>query len=382
MKQDSRPLILHVIHHLHTGGLENGLVNLINHLPESSYRHSVACVEDYSDFRLRVTRSDTQVIALQRSRIGVWRLRQRLFRLCRQLQPTIVHSRNQSGLDALLPARLAGVPHCIHGEHGWDVDDLNGERVKPALLRRMHSPLVDRYITVSRDLRNYLVQRVRISSRRITQIINGVDTVRFCPPITRSQQFLPEGFAGPNAMIIGTVGRLQAVKDQETLLRAFAQLVRSGGEVESRARLVIVGEGPLRDTLCSLADTLGVSARTWFPGNISNVAEILHTFDLFVLPSLAEGISNTLLEAMASGLPLIATATGGNLELVTEGVNGRLFMPGDIDALTRLLSQYLGEPSMLRTHGGNAREMAVRRFSLPVMLASYQAVYEEFCDRR
>ncbi|HNF92651.1 MAG TPA: glycosyltransferase, partial [Accumulibacter sp.] len=155
-----------------------------------------------------------------------------------------------------------------------------------------------------------------------------------------------------------------------------------GGEVESRARLVIVGEGPLRDTLCSLADTLGVSARTWFPGNISNVAEILHTFDLFVLPSLAEGISNTLLEAMASGLPLIATATGGNLELIAEGVNGRLFVPGDVDALTSLLSQYLGEPSMLSTHGGNAREMAVRRFSLPAMLASYQAVYEEFCDRR
>lgn len=382
MKQDTRPLILHVIHHLHTGGLENGLVNLINHLPESRYRHAVACVEDFSDFRLRVTRPDTPVIALHRSRIGVWRLRQGLFRLCRQLRPTIVHSRNQSGLDALLPARLAGVPHCIHGEHGWDVDDLNGERVKPALLRRMHSPLVDRYITVSRDLRNYLVQRVRISSRRVTQIINGVDTVRFCPPSTRSQQLLPEGFAGPNAMVIGTVGRLQAVKDQETLLQAFARLVKSGGEVESRARLVIVGEGPLRDSLCRLADSLGVSARTWFPGNVSNVAEVLRTFDLFVLPSLAEGISNTLLEAMASGLPLIATATGGNLELVAEGVNGRLFVPGDVDALTRLLNQYLGDPSILSAHGNNAREMAVRRFSLPAMLASYQAVYEEFCDRR
>ncbi|HRF11518.1 MAG: TIGR03088 family PEP-CTERM/XrtA system glycosyltransferase [Candidatus Accumulibacter phosphatis] len=382
MKQETRPLILHVIHHLRTGGLENGLVNLINHLPESRFRHAVACVEDFSDFRLRVTRSDTPVIALHRSRIGVWRLRQGIFHLCRQLRPTIVHSRNQSGLDALLPARLAGVRHCIHGEHGWDVRDLNGERIKPVLLRRMHSPLIDRYITVSSDLRNYLVQRVRIASERVTQIINGVDTEHFCPSSLRSRQFLPERFAGPDAMVIGTVGRIQAVKDQETLLRAFAKLVRDGAQTGSRARLVIVGDGPLRENLIRLADSLGVSALTWFPGSVSNVAEMLRTFDLFVLPSLAEGISNTLLEAMASGLPLVATATGGNLELVEDGVNGQLFVPGDVDALTRLLSRYLAEPAMLSAQGSNARAMAVRRFSLPTMLAGYQAVYEEFCDQR
>ena len=382
MTQENRPLILHVIHHLRTGGLENGLVNLINHLPESRFRHAVACVEDFSDFRLRVTRSDTPVIALHRSRIGVWRLRQGIFHLCRQLRPTIVHSRNQSGLDALLPARLAGVRHCIHGEHGWDVRDLNGERIKPVLLRRMHSPLIDRYITVSSDLRNYLVQRVRIASERVTQIINGVDTEHFCPSSFRSRQFLPERFAGPDAMVIGTVGRIQAVKDQETLLRAFAKLVRDGAQTGSRARLVIVGDGPLRENLIRLADSLGVSALTWFPGSVSNVAEMLRTFDLFVLPSLAEGISNTLLEAMASGLPLVATATGGNLELVAEGVNGQLFVPGDVDALTRLLSRYLAEPAMLSAQGSNARAMAVRRFSLPTMLAGYQAVYEEFCDQR
>ncbi len=382
MKQETRPLILHVIHHLRTGGLENGLVNLINHLPESRFRHAVACIEDFSDFRLRVTRSDTPVIALHRSRIGVWRLRQGIFHLCRQLRPTIVHSRNQSGLDALLPARLAGVRHCIHGEHGWDVRDLNGERIKPVLLRRMHSPLIDRYITVSSDLRNYLVQRVRIASERVTQIINGVDTEHFCPSSLRSRQFLPERFAGPDAMVIGTVGRIQAVKDQETLLRAFAKLVRDGAQTGSRARLVIVGDGPLRENLIRLADSLGVSALTWFPGSVSNVAEMLRTFDLFVLPSLAEGISNTLLEAMASGLPLVATATGGNLELVEDGVNGQLFVPGDVDALTRLLSRYLAEPAMLSAQGSNARAMAVRRFSLPTMLAGYQAVYEEFCDQR
>ncbi|WP_374692327.1 TIGR03088 family PEP-CTERM/XrtA system glycosyltransferase [Accumulibacter sp.] len=383
MKPETRPLILHVIHQLATGGLENGLVNLINHLPEYRFRHAIACVEDFSDFRLRLTRSDTPVFALHRSRVGVWRLRHGLFRLCRQLQPTIVHSRNQSGLDALLPAKLAGVPHCLHGEHGWDVDDLAGRRFKPALLRRLHAPLVDRYITVSAELRDYLVNRVGIESGRVTQIVNGVDTVRYAPATHAERwQSLPAGFAVPGCVLIGTVGRLQAVKDQATLLRAFAHLVGEGDTSASRARLVIVGDGPLRESLRSLAAELGVSSLTWFPGAVSNVRELLQSLDLFVLPSLAEGISNTLLEAMATGLPLLATATGGNVELVADHLSGRLFQPRDVAGLSDLLRQYLADPRLRRRHGSAAREIAVARFSLATMLANYQSVYEEFCDRR
>jgi sugar transferase (PEP-CTERM/EpsH1 system associated) len=383
MMPDTPPLILHVIHHLLIGGMENGLVNLINHLPESRFRHAVACVEDFSDFRFRLTRSDTPVFALNRSSIGVWRLRQRLFRLCRQLRPTIVHSRNQSGLDALLPAKLAGVPYCIHGEHGWDVDDLSGRRVKPALLRRLHAPMVDRYITVSADLRNYLVERVGISSRRITQIINGVDTQRYAPATHADDrwQALPEGFAVPGNVLVGTVGRLQAVKDQATLLRAFARVVGDGDVAASRARLVVVGDGPLRESLRGLAAELGISSLTWFPGAVGNVRELLRAFDLFVLPSLAEGISNTLLEAMATGLPLLATATGGNVELVADEVSGRLFQPRDVAGLSDLMRQYLADSSLRQRHGRAAREIAVARFSLATMLANYQSVYEEFCDR-
>ncbi|MCM8595413.1 TIGR03088 family PEP-CTERM/XrtA system glycosyltransferase [Accumulibacter sp.] len=375
---DVRPLILHVIHQLRTGGLENGLVNLINCLPESRFRHAVVCIEDFSDFRHRLERGDAPVIALHRSQIGVWRLRKALFSLCRRLRPTIVHSRNQSGLDALLPARLAGVRRCIHGEHGWDVNDLEGRQVKPAMLRRLHSPLVDRYITVSDHLRDYLVERVRIAPQRVVQIVNGVDTARFCPSAEPGRSGLPDGFRGRDALVVCTVGRLQPVKDQETLLRAFALLV-AGGRPE--ARLVVAGDGPMRTALVELAASLGIADRCWFPGTVSNVAGLLRNCDVFVLPSLAEGISNTLLEAMASGLPVLATAVGGNRELITEGENGWLFEPRDVATLVRLLSRYVDEPAMLRDQGRRAREMAVTRFSLPTMVGRYQAVYEELCNR-
>ncbi len=382
MTNETRPLILHVIHQLAMGGLENGLVNLINHMPASHFRHAIACVEDYSDFRLRIARQDVEVYALHRSRIGVWRLRGELFQLCRRLRPTIVHTRNLSGLDALLPARLAGVPFCVHGEHGWDVDNLKGERWKPTLLRRLHTPLVNGYVTVSKDLERYLVERVGVGRGRIWQVYNGVDTERFVPRPVRDLSALPAGFAGADSFIVGTVGRLQAVKDQATLVRAFAALLRSVPAAASRMRLVIVGDGALSQPLRALVEQLGIASQVWFAGACNAVPRIMASFDVFVLPSLSEGISNTILEAMACGLPILATAVGGNLELVQESQSGRLFQPGDVAGLARLLADYGSDPSLRRAHGEQARQSAVERFSLGAMVANYQAVYENLSARR
>ena len=250
--------MLHVIHHLVIGGMENGLVNLVNNMPPSRYRHAIACVEDFSDFRDRIARPDVDVFAMYRPRVGVWGLRRALFRLCWQLRPAIVHTRGQSGLDALLPARLAGVPHCIHGEHGWDVDDLAGTEWKPTMLRRLHSPLANRYVTVSKDIQRFLIDRVGISARRITQIYNGVDTDRFAPAATKQSERLPPALRGDGVVIVGTVGRLQLVKDQATSLRAFAALVANQPAMRERLRLAIIGDGPLMGDLRALSSTLGI----------------------------------------------------------------------------------------------------------------------------
>jgi len=373
---EPRPLILHVIHHLVTGGMENGLVSLINNLPASSFRHGIVCIEDYSDFRNRLNGSETEVVALQRSRIGTWRMRYRLFRMFRQLKPAIVHSRNKSGLDALLPARLAGVPHCVHGEHGWDVHDLDGLSIKERVLRRLHSPLVERYVTVSRSLRDYLVERVGIRPERITTICNGVDTDKFRPADRKPAGVLPADLSGDGLVIMGTVGRLQPVKDQQTLLAAFADLVRESGDAAASARLLMVGNGPLREALEQRAQALGIAHLTCFVGDRTDVAQLLQCMDVFVLPSLAEGISNTILEAMATGLPVIATRVGGNVELVRDGECGALFEAGDAAALKRLLAGYLVDPGSRRRHGERSRQLAVESFSLKAMVEGYRGAYE------
>lgn len=376
MAVDERPLIMHVIHHLLMGGMENGLVNLINNLPESRFRHVIVCIENDSEFRERIVRKDVSIVVLNRSLIGVWALRRQLFNLCRNLKPAIVHSRNLSGLDALLPARLAGVPYCVHGEHGRDVDDLDGSNRKLALLRVLHRPLINRYITVSKDLQDYLVDRVGVAATRITQIYNGVDTGRFSPARDKPRSVLPENFQGQDRIVIGTVGRLQAVKDQATLLRAFAGLLEKHPDKANCLRLAIVGGGPLFDKLRKLADSLGLTDNLWLPGKADNIADILKSFDLFVLPSLAEGISNTILEAMATGLPCMVTAVGGNVELVTDGYNGKFFNPGDVNRLCDVMANYVSNAELRKQHGQNARQTVLERFSLDAMMSNYQQVYE------
>lgn len=376
------PLIMHVLHHLVIGGMENGVVNLINHMPKDSYRHAVVCIEDFSEFRNRIHDAAVPVIAMRRSVVGTWGLRRALYALFREHRPAIVHTRNLSGLDALLPAVLAGVPHRVHSEHGWDVDNLDGSQWKPAMLRRLHSPLVNRYVTVSKDLERYLVDRVGIAAGRITQIYNGVDTARFAPQPRQPLAGMPAGFLDPEAIVIGTVGRIQAVKDQATLLRAFATLRGQCPEQAHRLRLMIIGNGPLLAELRGLAITLGIADACWLPGSLEQVPSALACMDIFVLPSLMEGTSNTLLEAMAAGLPVLATAVGGNTELLAADTCGQFFAPGDQAALVALLRQQVEDDGLRRRQGANGRALINQRFSLQAMTGQYRALYEGVCAAR
>ena len=375
----AEPLVLHVIHHLVIGGMENGVVNLVNRTTDSGVRHAIACVEDYSDFRKRLTRPDVEVLALHRSRVGVWGLRKALFHLCRRLRPAIVHSRNLSGLDAVLPARLAGVRRCVHGEHGWDVHDLEGRKLKPMLLRRLHSPWIDRYITVSRQLETYLVNRAGIGRSRITQIYNGVDTARFTPAGTQPGD-LPwavEGRAKP--FVFGTVGRVNRVKNQGVLLEAFAALVSQKPHLSARLRLVVVGSGVQLEELQNRVRTLQLQKLVWLPGARDDIPKLMRAMDVFVLPSLNEGISNTVLEAMATGVPVIAARVGGNPELVTAET-GLLYDPADRHGLLSAMMHYHERSDVVQQHGIAARARAVRDFSLDSMVKGYLQVYRELMD--
>jgi sugar transferase (PEP-CTERM/EpsH1 system associated) len=373
------PLIAHVIHRLDVGGLENGLVNLINRLPR--YRHAVICLTDYTDFARRITHAEVSLHALHKREgqdLGVY---VRLWRLLRRLRPAIVHTRNLAALEGQLPAWLARVHGRVHGEHGWDVHDLDGSNAKYRWLRRRFRPIVQRYIPLSGELDRYLRHVIGVDTGRIAQIYNGVDAERFHPAVAGREALPVPGFAPPSAVVIGTVGRMQAVKDPLNLVRAFLHLLRTLPVGRERLRLVMIGDGPLRREAQALLAAEGAQDLAWLPGSRDDIPELLRAMDVFVLPSRAEGVSNTVLEAMACGLPVVATRVGGNAELIEEGRSGALAPAADPAALAAAVIPYLDDPLRRHEHGRAGRARVERMFSLEAMVAAYTAVYESLLMR-
>jgi len=292
----------------------------------------------------------------------------RMARVFRALRPDIVHTRNWTCIDAILGARLAGVPHVIHGEHGREAADPTGANRLRRRVRRALAPLVSQFVTVSRDLNRWLVEDVRVPARKVRTIYNGVDTDRFAPgdrEAARRALDIPAGWG-----VVGTVGRLDPVKDQAGLLRAFAV-----ASAQRPSVLLIVGDGPLRAELDALGRGLGLDDRLRLLGDRQDVAQILRALDCFVLPSVGEGISNAILEAMATALPVVATRVGGNVELVEDGETGLLVEVGQPEGLVRALECYLGDSGIARKHGAAARVRVEREFGLARMLTGYGDLY-------
>lgn len=376
MNQGSPPLIVHIIYALGTGGLENGLVNIINRAPSGRYRHAIVCLTTAGEFADRLTQANVDIYTLDKRPGHDGRAYWRLFRLLWKLRPAIIHTRNLAALETqLLSLFLPGVRR-VHGEHGRDVYDLDGSNRKYLLLRRFLKPLIHRYIAVSRDLGDWLVGSVGIPDTDVRQIYNGVDQVSFHPRGSARPDLAPSGFVPAEGVILGTVGRLAEVKDQSTLVEAFSHLVAERPELRASLRLILIGDGPLFATLKNKIETHGVSELVWMTGDRKDVPELLRLLDIFVLPSLAEGISNTILEAMATRLPVIATQTGGNPELVEDGENGLLVPVGDVHALSKALEKLVCEPSLAALMGTKGLEKVSARFNWAHTVNEYLGVYE------
>ena len=346
------------------GGLQNGMVNIINRLPSAEFEHAVISLTDSTEFRRRLP-ENVPVTDLHKPPGNSPAYLYRVWKMLKNERFDILHTRNLPCLESQLAGRLAGVPVRIHGEHGWDIFDLRGTRRRYRLLRRAFRPLVSRYVVVSRHLEGYLVDAIGVPPDRIRRICNGVDTGRFHP----SSAGLPTA-----TFVVGSVGRMEQVKDYQNLARAFALVA---GHAPVATRLVLVGDGSQRPAVAEYLRAKGLEGVATLTGARDDIPELMRGFSVFVLPSRAEGISNTILEAMASGLPVIATDVGGNSELVVDGETGFLVPPGDPGAIASRLAYYRQNGDTLAHHGRAARERVLREFSLEVMVDGYRRLYRE-----
>ncbi|MBN7820367.1 TIGR03088 family PEP-CTERM/XrtA system glycosyltransferase [Bowmanella yangjiangensis] len=368
--------IAHVLYRFDTGGLENGMVNLINQLGEQSFQHSIITLSGWSDtFRSRLQVSNVEFYDLEKQPGQDFGMFGRLAKLLRNLKPDVLHTRNLGSLECQVVGWWCGVPYRIHGEHGWDINDLNGSNKKYQWLRRIVNPFVHQFIGLSRESCQYLTEKVGVSPRKVSHICNGVELSRF--QAKQASLTMPDGWNDENVVVFGTIGRLAAVKNQALLIRCFAAVQHLLSDTNIETRLMLVGDGDCKAQLQALSVELDVAQSVWFAGNQSQVGPYLQHMDVFVLPSLAEGISNTLLEAMACGLPVIATAVGGNGDLLPLEVHRTNLIPVDNESLvSQRMAEYARDAELRQRDGKYFFAHCNSEFSLSGMVERYRALYQ------
>lgn len=370
--------IMHIVEALGVGGgVENGIANLIGRMDPDRFEHILCAVfrlgplvDRYPAERVRIAclGQKERRLAIQ---VGP------LARMIRELKPDIVHSRNWGALEAVVAGRWVRSCPVIHSEHGVEINP-SAEPWRRSFFRRVAFGMADRVFSVSYQLQEALARRTGFPIDKIGVIHNGVETGRFRPDASKRRDVRRELGISEQEFCIGCVGRLNRIKDYPTMLRAAEMLAKSCASKSSAAwRLFIVGDGPELANLREFVNARpALQGRVHFLGASDRVADLLNAMDSYVLPSLCEGISNSLLEAMATGLAVVVSNTGGNPEVVVNGESGLLFPVGDARQLADQLLLLSTQRELRIRLGQQALRRVKEQFSLDSMVEKYANMYE------
>ena len=301
-----------------------------------------------------------------------------LTRLLSRSSYTIVHTHtSKPGIVGRLAARRAGVPVIVHTPHLFPFHEESGRLAAAAYVRceRLASRWCDRIVTVSDFHRDWALRLGIGGAGQVVSIPNGVPSERAVP--RRSRDDVRRELGVEDAFVLLTTGRLAPQKGVEYLLRAAPRI----RDALPGVRIVVAGDGPLERRLVKLAGELGVDGAVSFLGFRADVAELLAASDLVVLPSLWEGLSISLLEAMAAAKPIVTTTLGSNREVTDDGRAARLVPPKDVDALAAAVVALAASPREREELGREALEIQRRRYTMRRMLDAYLAEYEELLRR-
>jgi glycosyltransferase involved in cell wall biosynthesis len=364
--QPRRIRVLHVLNTLDIGGAEAVVLNLARACDRTRFDLRVASLGHDGPIGQQLRAADVPTFALGR-RPGIDPgLALAVARLCRTHAIDVIHSHNVAPwLYAGPIGRLVGAAVC-HTEHS------NLEPGQRALWHAERALAVLSRVVIcdGEPVRRQLIERQGLSARKVITIHNGIDLARFGRPADRAVARRAAGITG-DGPIIGTVARLEPVKDQALLVRAFATVLAA----EPTARLCLVGDGSLRSALRDQAIAAGVGDAVVFLGHRDDVADLLPMFDVFALSSISEGLPLTLLEAMAAGLPCVATDVGAVADAVDDGQSGRLVPARDEAGFAAALSQLLRDRERALQMGENGRQRARAHFDLRVMVRRYQDLW-------
>ena len=348
--------IAHLTQGLEVGGQERLLVEMARHRDTTRFDWTVIVLGPRGPLADAIESAGVRVITLDTPtgfRVGLWR---QLARLFRQERFDVVHTHDDRPLIYGMPAAWwAGVPRRIHTHHHGQLAKFGRRQL---FLMRQAARFAQHFVCVSRDSARYMTEQ-GVSAARVQTIWNGIDLSHFA-------------YQGPtDEGPIVTVARLSPEKDIANLLRAAQQVVKAFPHL----RFEIAGDGPCRAELTQLARDLHLSDHVLFHGEVRDIPALLSRARLFVLPSLSEGISLTLLEAMARGLPVVTTHVGGNPEVVVDGATGFLVPAANPEVLAKAIELLAADPSRGRQMGIAGRQRVENYFNIRTMMAQVEALY-------
>ena len=363
----NRPLrLLCMLDELDIGGTEQQILELVRRVDRARFEPMVCC--------FRHGRKAEEIEALG---VPVFRISKshkldagiilKIAKLLREqridILQTYLWTANAWGRVA---ARIAGTPVVVASERNVDIWEQSYKR----MIGRTLAHSTDKIIANSEAVRDYLLDRGGLDPEKVVRIYNGVNFERFEKPFDpmerRRELGLPEG-----ALLAGVVARVEPAKDHDTLLHAMASV----RDQTAHLHLAVVGDGRQTERLTALANQLGLGDRVHFTGFRTDAAEWIRTFDFSVLSSVKEGLSNTVIESMAAGKPVIATAVGGNPEVIVEGETGFLLPTREPELFGAAIARMVADPARMRELGDASKMRVESLFSVEKMVDNTSNLY-------
>ncbi len=359
--------IMHLITNPTIGGLETVVFNLLQHLNREKYNVYLGYLDNKTPQLHKFQKAGIKTYCLYRKikRID-YHLPFRLGRILKNKKIQLLHSHNASCFFfGTIASNLARIKANVFTEHGRMLPD----RRLIKITNRFLSHFNDRTVTVSQDMKKKLLYYEKFNPQKVSIILNGVDLQKNDNETFSNTEFM---HLKDDYFLIGIIARLVPVKNHMCLFRALERIIRKYLNI----RLLIIGDGPLKTKLIKKAFKMGIESYISFLGERNDVTKILNILDLFVLPSVNEGLSMTLLEAMASGVPVIASDVGGNPEIIKHCINGYLFPTDDDKKLSNIIISLIQKPGELERIGKIGKQTIVQRFTLNRMAREYEQLYQ------
>lgn len=360
--------MMHIMLSLSTGGMEKFVIDLIPRFDTIKVQSTVCCIGEIGDLSDRLREAGIKIHLVNKSLMGQLRFYHELTNIFRRERVDIAHSYSGVYRDAVIPAMWARVPINIHTDQGKFYPDPDSRRAR--FNHWFFSHFRDMVVAVSDELRNYLIDEVKLHPNKVTTIYNAVDVQEHNLAIDVNAKKGTLDIS-QDEKIIGIIARLVPVKDHQTLFLAFKKI----RQVNPKIRLLVVGEGPLEQELKNYVSSLSEEKNIIFLGNRTDVKELLHIMDIVCLSSIHEGLSLTLLEAMASARPVIATNVGGNAELVIDGLTGFLVPSQNPDRMAETLAKLLKDEEKRKSMGEMGRRRVEERFNIQGSVKQYEDLY-------